>query len=308
VPCAAATIAQHGKCVCAVTAQRDGRLLRVAGGPQLQPADAAAREERAWQSSNPPVVPPLPFQPFFLENYACNNHNTACSFASSIEQRYGRQPAPQFSPLVSHHALCELPLPALGAAATTWSVRLHTLSAGAVLGVATSAADVYGVLMLGAAMTPWGSTFTLPQSWLLGGYSCIDIQHISPGGGQMLAVVAGVTNISHQVAPGMQLQVGRWAVSGHVLVFVLGSLQSDGSRFLSVSCVGDVDVAAHSMPEPCHDSLASRLFVKLPPLPKAPAGEAPPAWRMYVQPMPGDGVTLGHSFDMAHPEQPPEGM
>jgi hypothetical protein len=47
-----------------------------------------------------------------------------------------------------------------------------------------------------------------------------------------------------------------------------------------------------------HASQKHALVFRLPP----PRDAAQPPWRMYVMPLPGDEVVMGHALDLVHPE------
>jgi hypothetical protein len=296
-----ARVLQAGTRVCTVSAVRAGRLLRVCGGEQLQPHDESCRQDR-WETGGSSAarqavrMPPQAFCPFF--RYA---ESSPFTFMNSTHRRApnGRPGScfdMRFAPLMSNHALCKLPSQPHGATATTWCVRLCDLSAGAVLGVATSSADIYGILVLCDADAVTTSTTAWIQTGSLPLVACRP---------RMAVVVAGMVTPLPDRDDWRADEALAWgSTHGRLLMFVLGAAAADGSRLLTISCECGTDLVPHSLHRRTAESLASqtRLCLNLPPLPPPGDEGVTPAWHMYVQPMPGDKVELGYALDMWHPE------
>jgi hypothetical protein len=304
----AARVLPAGKRVCAVTVARAGRLLRVCGGVKLQPEDESCVQDQ-WETAHhsgthQKVIrtPPQAFASFF--RYA---QPSPGAFMNSTRRRprngvsgaapFGAAPFVdmRFAPLASHHSLCKLPSQPHGTSATTWCVRLCKLSEGAMLGVATSPVDVYGVMVLCDADAD-AAVITASSAWITG-------SRPKAGRGRrmrMAVVVAGmVTPIPDSDEWDVDETLAWGQQDGRMLVFVLSAAAADGSRLLTVSCECDTDLVPHGLHRSADSSAQQRqLCLRLP-----GADGVAPDWQMYVQPMPGDEVELGYALDMWHPEE-----
>jgi hypothetical protein len=248
---------------------------RVEAGDAGGAALIATRRGRAWRLQRaavpqpPPVAPAFPVAAFGAAHGGPAFHQVAQAPAAQQHSR----------PLLLKppFALLQPPLPPSGA--VSWCVALHALSAGAVLGVATSEQDVHGFEML-AALLPFPDG---PGEPLRGFALAVARSEVH---------IAGEANARKGYAQTLFSGLDGLRV-GHTLRFVLSDAGDGANRILSITAE-ETDLAVHRIRMKANAPVApSSLVLQLP---------AAPAWRFFAHLKGGDAVSVTHAVDAAHPE------
>ena len=197
-----------------------------------------------------------------------------------------------------------------------WVVTLRQLSEGAMIGVATDAQNVHGLLFL-RSLHKWGA----PDSG-----EAIEMNPSPPqgfntsfvNGWQFLPVVAGIAGLPEATeSPGSQLQVAHGGAQLRQFSSKPPQMAYCHEGLLSRVCEGcSLLVELRTAPSHTYMTSATCLVMSLlrndddehaalPPIKlcSIPLPESAAPWNAYVQPMPGDVVYLQHEVDAMHPTE-----